>query len=370
MADIINFGTESLPSTASYRIPMGIGFIWAIILVVGILLMPESPRFDIHHGRHERALRTMTKFYGVPLNHQAVAIETAEINKAIEASSGDHPWYEVFSGPRMLYRVLLGMSLQAFQQLTGANYFFYYGTTIFSGVGISNSYVTAMILGAVNVLCTFPGLYMVEKFGRRKCLISGALFQFMCFLVFASIGHFKFQPASLAGDTATEKSSGTVMIVFACLFIASFASTWGPMVWASISDIYPYRYRAAGIAFATSANWGFNFLLAFFTPFITGDIDFQYGYVFAACNFAAALTVYFFLIESQGRTLEEVDYMYIIHVNPIKSSKWDPKEAGENVNTDNLYLAKGGRDITKREESQRSGAVQDEGLFVGNNKPE
>lgn len=387
VADAINYGTESLTNTASYRIPMGIGFVWAIILIVGILLMPESPRYDIVKGRHERALRTMTKFYGVPLNHRAVHVETQEINKAIEAASGDHPWYEVFTGPRMLYRVLLGMSLQAFQQLTGANYFFYYGTTIFAGVGIQNSYVTAMILGGVNVVCTFPGLYMVEKFGRRKCLFFGALFQAICFLIFASIGHFQFLPASLNGDTATEKSSGTVMIVFACLFIASFAATWGPMVWyvvvplhllisyilmicrACIGDMYPYRYRAAGIALATSANWGFNFLLAFFTPFITGDIDYQYGYVFAACNFSAALTVYFFLIESQGRTLEEVDYMYIIHVPPTKSSKWDPKGAGENVNTDQLYLSKGGRDITKREEGARGGVVQDEGLFAGAEKP-
>merc|ERR1711939_988954 len=91
---------------------------------------------------------------------------------------------EVFKGKRMMYRILLGVGIQAFQQLTGANYIFY-------SIGIDNSFITQIILGSVNVVCTFPGLYMVEKFGRRKCLTIGALWMCMCFLVFASLGNFK-----------------------------------------------------------------------------------------------------------------------------------------------------------------------------------
>lgn len=78
------------------------------------------------------------------------------------------------------------------------------------------------------------------------------------------------------------------------------------------------------MALSTASNWTWNFLIAFFTPFITGAIDFRYGYVFAGCNFAAALIVYFFLIEGQGKTLEEIDTMYVDHVLPWKSSKWVP----------------------------------------------
>jgi MFS transporter, SP family, sugar:H+ symporter len=70
----------------------------------------------------------------------------------------------------------------------------------------------------------------------------------------------------------------------------------------------------------------FNFLLSFFTPFITGDIDFAYGYVFAACCFAGAVVVYFFLCESQGRSLEEIDTMYCLHIPPRESAKWRPEE--------------------------------------------
>ncbi len=90
-----------------------------------------------------------------------------------EHAGGKPRWYEISTGPRMAYRTILGVVLQALQQLTGANFFFYYGTTIFVATGLSNSFVTQIFLGTVNVVCTFPGLWFVDRFGRRKCLILG-----------------------------------------------------------------------------------------------------------------------------------------------------------------------------------------------------
>jgi MFS transporter, SP family, sugar:H+ symporter len=206
--------------------------------------------------------------------------------------------------------------------VTGANFFFYYGTSIFTATGLSNSYVTSMILGGVNFGMTFFGLYVVERFGRRKSLIVGALWMFVCFMVFASLGHFSLDQKH---PMSTPKS-GTAMIVFACLFIAAFAMTWGPIVWAVVGELYPSRYRAVCMGLATASNWTFNFLLSFFTPFITADIDYAYGYVFAGCCFAGAVVVYYFLCESQGRSLEEIDTMYILKVVPWKSSSWTPPE--------------------------------------------
>ena len=119
------------------------------------------------------------------------------------------------------------------------------------------------------------------------------------------------------------------MICFASFFIFGFATTWGPMIWTIAGELYPSRYRAKGMALSTASNWLWNFLLAFFTPFITGDIDFRYGYVFAACNVLGGLVVYFFVIEGQGRTLEEIDTMYIQRVVPWHSYKWVAPPASE-----------------------------------------
>jgi len=87
--------------------------------------------------------------------------------------------------------------------------------------------------------------------------------------------------------------------------------------------LYPSRYRAKSMAMSTASNWLWNFMLAFFTPFIVGDIDFRYGYVFAACNAVAGFVVFFFVIEGKGRTLEEINEMYIEKVVPWKSSTWE-----------------------------------------------
>ncbi|KAJ5569601.1 Low-affinity glucose transporter HXT1 [Penicillium hispanicum] len=315
---IINFGTERINSTASWRITMGIGFAWPLILGIGTLFLPESPRFAYRHGRVEEAREVMSKLYGVPTNHRVVAQEMADMKQKLdeERAVGTAPWHEILTGPRMFYRTMLGIALQSLQQLTGANFIFYYGTSIFQGVGLSNSYVTSIILGAVNFGMTLPGLYVVEHYGRRNCLMVGAAWMFICFMIWASVGH------EVLHVTPASHPAGVAMIVFTCFFIVGFATTWGPIVWAICGEMYPFRYRATCMGVATAANWTWNFLISFFTPFISSSIDYRYGYVFAACCFAAILIVFFFVNETQGRTLEEVDTMYVLHVKPWKSASW------------------------------------------------
>ncbi|KAL4933604.1 sugar porter family MFS transporter [Aspergillus undulatus] len=353
VAYCINYGTESLQNSASWRIPLGITFLWGLLLGIGIIFFPESPRYDYRHGRTEQAKSTMAKLYGVSYNHRVIIEELAEVKEQLEAESaakgGFLGWVEMFQGPRMLYRIILGIILQALQQLTGANYFFYYGTVVFNGAGISNTFVTQMILGGVNFGTTFFGLYVVEHFGRRKSLITGGIWMFANFMVFASIGHFALD---VENPPATP-GAGKAMVVFACLFITGFATTWGPMIWAIVAELYPSRYRAKAMAMATASNWLWNFLIGFFTPFITGDIDFAYGYVFAGCLFAAVLVVYFFVLEGKNKTLEEMDMMYVMRVPPWKSSKWVPPPPEGRLTTANVLDQRAARGLDDEQESSK-----------------
>lgn len=362
-AYMVNYGTEaSYKNSAQWRIPNGLSALWAIILGVSVLFMPESPRFAYRIGRVEEARRNMARLNGVSPNDELINQEIAEIEEKLiaERAGGDHPWYEIFTGPRMLYRTLLGMVLQAGQQLTGANYFFYYGTTIFKSVGLSNSYVTSIILGSVNVGATVLGLYIGQKCGRRKSLILGAGWMCICFFIFAFVGHFE-----LYDTSSNNKAAGNVLIVFTCLFIVAFATTWGPMVWAVVGELYPARYRATCMALATSSNWLFNFLISFFTTFITDDINYWYGLVFGGCCLALVFIVFFFMIETKGRSLEEIDTMYMLHVNPITSASWDPSSVQRDglVQTDNMHLAAGGR--AKAEEGGREELMVHDESFAG-----
>ncbi|KAI1177989.1 general substrate transporter [Nemania sp. FL0916] len=326
LAALFNLATYDTQknSSASWRIVIGLGWIFTIGLGAGILLFGETPRHAYRKGRVDEARATLMRVYGAPANHWAIHTQMEEIESKFRAESKVESgliggYIEMFKAPRMSYRIALGVALQMFQQLTGANYFFYYGTTIFQSVQIS-SFITQVILNTINFSVTFIGLYLVEHYGRRKSLIVGSIWMFICFLIFASVGHF------LLDIDAPENTptAGIVLIVFAAIFVLGYATTWGPMVWTLIAEIYPSKYRARAMALATASNWTWNFLIAFFTPFITKAIDFRYGYVFAATNVVGGLIVYFFCIEGQGRTLEEIDTMYVEHVSPRKSEKWVP----------------------------------------------
>ncbi|KAH6686649.1 general substrate transporter [Plectosphaerella plurivora] len=332
LAACFNYGTVThlAHSSASWRIVLGLGWVFTLTLGIGILFFPETPRFDYRRGNIERAQQTLCNVYGATPNHYAIRTQMEEIESklraeaAIKSGNPISEFVEMFRAPRMAYRIFLGISLQMFQQLTGANFFFYFGTTIFQSVAI-DSYITQIILNTINFLVTFIGLYLVEHYGRRKSLIAGSMWMFVCFIAFASVGSFSLDQE----NPQNTRSSGIAMIVMACLFILGFATTWGPMIWTIIGETFPSRYRAKGMAMATASNWLWNFLLAFFTPFITKDINFKYGYVFAGCNLLGALLVYFFVVEGQGRTLEEIDTIYLDNVPARQSAKWVPPSPEE-----------------------------------------
>ncbi|KAI1432522.1 general substrate transporter [Xylaria sp. CBS 124048] len=326
---MVDWGTSGIQNSASWRIPNGLGFAWSLMLGIGILFLPESPRYAYTKGRKQQARHNIARLSGVGDNDPAVNMQINQIQAKLEeeAVQGKANWSEIFTGPRMLHRTILGIVLQAGQQLTGANFFFYYGTTIFRSTGLSNSYVTQIILGSVNVACTVAGLYIVHKVGRRKALIAGAGWIFICFMIYAFVGSFSLDSANPQNTPA----AGSALIVFSALAIAAFATTWGPIVWTAVAELYPTRYRAPCMALATASNWLWNFLISFFTRFITDRIHYWYGLVFAGCCLALMFIVFFFMMETKDRTLEEIDTMYLLHVNPIHSSSWDasqvPKEA-------------------------------------------
>ncbi|EMD95151.1 hypothetical protein COCC4DRAFT_149482 [Bipolaris maydis ATCC 48331] len=357
-AYMVNYGTEkSYINSAQWRIPNGLSALWAILLGTTILLLPESPRYAYRKGKVEDARTNTARLNGVDPHSPFIDAEIAEIQEKLEAEAagGDHPWHEIFTGPRMLYRTLLGMVLQAGQQLTGANYFFYYGTTIFAATGLSNSYVTSIILGTVNVVATIAGLWIVENVGRRKAMMAGAAWMAICLFIYSFIGHYQLDHQ----NPLSTPQAGNIMIVFTCLFIAAFATTWGPLVWAIVGELYPARYRATCMGLATASNWLFNFIISFCSTLITDRIDYFYGLVFAVSLVILFFIVYFFMIETKGRSLEEIDTMYVLHVNPITSSKWDPSTLQKDglVDTDRLHMGPGGRTFSKAEQSGTHGGI-------------
>ncbi|BGP55490.1 hypothetical protein JCM8202v2_003094 [Rhodotorula sphaerocarpa] len=302
IAYCICIGTRGLTQHgAEWRIPNALTIVFALFLGIGIIFCPESPRWLFFQGRHEEAEKSLARTRGVKVedNDYSVRQTYEDMKMAVESEMARERfrWIDCFQ-PRdkILYRTVLLGVLQAGQQLTGANYFFYFGAVIFQGVGISDSFVAQIILGAVNF---------------------GGLWQCCWLIVYATAGTVK--------DPVTHPGIGNLEIVATCLFILGYASTWAPGIWTLVGETPRGTARAKTGAIATSCNWIFNFLLAFFSSFITSAIHYAYGYVFAGCILVESAIVFFFLYESAGLSLENVDRMYNDpDCKPWNSHKWVP----------------------------------------------
>lgn len=345
VANCVNYGVREIQdSDASWRIVIGLGIAFSLPLGLGILAVPESPRWLAARSRWDDARISMARLRGMKddPHHGLVEDDMREMREMLEKERavGVGTWAECFiprknGVPKQVYRTLLGISIHFLQQWTGVNFFFYYGATIFESAGIDDPIRTQLILGAVNVAMTFFGLYVVERFGRRWPLIIGAAWQAAWLAVFAAMG--------TALNPEENSTSGIVMIVAACMFIASFAMTWGPICWVVIGETFPLRTRAKQASIATAGNWLGNFMISFLTPLATSGIGYAYGFVFVGTNVAAGLLTYFFLYESVSLSLENVDAMYSQPgLKPWTSRKWVPEGYVTRLQRDEDYFRRRG----------------------------
>lgn len=340
ISNLVNFGVREIEEqAASWRIVIGLGIFFSLPLGIGVLFSPESPRWLAGRGKWEEARMSIARFRGLKDEPESPLVEEdmQEMSESLaeQSKAGVGSWWECFTGrpshlPRVVYRTLLGVAIHFLQQWTGVNYFFYYGATIFESAGVSDPILVQLILGAVNVLLTLPGLYIVERVGRRIPLIVGAVWQAVWLLIFASVG--------TALPPTENPVAGTVMIVAACMFIASFAMTWGPFAWVVIGETFPLRTRAKQASLATAGNWLGNFMIGFLSPYADDGIGYGFGYVFFATNLAAAVMVYFFLYETKSLSLENVDLMYSdMDISARQSKKWVPPGYHDRRRRDSAY---------------------------------
>ncbi|KAL8884537.1 MAG: hypothetical protein Q9215_007439 [Flavoplaca cf. flavocitrina] len=307
VAAIANNGTKDRNDTGSYRIPIAIQFVWAIIMVVGMLILPETPRYWIKKGKHEKAAKSLSRLRRLDVDHPALVEELAEVraNHEYEMSLGKASYVDIVRGT-VGKRLATGCLLQALQQLTGVNFIFYYGTSFFNNAGIENPFIVSVITGVVNVASTVPGLYLVEKWGRRPLLLFGAVGMFVCQYIVAIAGTVD------PDNTATNK----VLIAFVCIYIFFFASSWGPVAWVVTGELFPLKVRAKCLSITTASNWLLNWAIAYATPYMVnsgpGNANLQSKVFFVWGTFCliCCFFVWALIYETKGLSLEQVDELY------------------------------------------------------------
>lgn len=336
LASCVDYGTQNRTDSGSYRIPIAIQMLWAIILAVGLFLLPESPRYFVKKGKLDKAIQVLTRLRGEPQGSELIQAELAEIvaNHEYEISvipQGGYfmTWYSCFTGglrspSSNLRRTILGTSLQMMQQWTGINFIFYFGTTFFQELGtISNPFLISLITTLVNVCSTPLSFWIVERFGRRTILIWGALGMLICEFIVGIIG------VTAGRQSQHNNSAVSAQIAFICFYIFFFATTWGPGAWVLIGEIFPLPIRSRGVALSTASNWLWNCIIAVITPYMVGtdpgDANLGSRVFFVWGSLCTCCFVYAYLLipETKGLSLEQVDRM-MEETSPRTSAKWVP----------------------------------------------
>ncbi|KAM7209411.1 putative glucose transporter rco-3 [Naviculisporaceae sp. PSN 640] len=315
LASIVNILTYQMKSAAAYRIPMGLQLTWAVVLALGILMLPETPRYLIKRGYKEAAALSLSRLRRLDITHPAIIEELSEIeaNHDYEMRLGPDKYKDILFGePHLGRRTLTGCGLQMLQQLTGVNFIMYYGTTFFAGANVDNPYLISVIMQVINTLSTLPGLVVVESWGRRRLLIVGAIGMALCQLLIASF-------ATATGDNASNaQTQNYLLLVFVAVYIFFFAASWGPVVWVVTSEIYPLKVRAKSMSVSTASNWLLNFGIAYSTPYMVGttnktgtaNLGSKIFFVWGAFCIVAVVFVWCMVYETSKISLEQIDEMY------------------------------------------------------------
>ena len=324
LAALVNQGTNKRNDSGSYRIPIAIQFLWGLILGVGLIFLPETPRFYISKFKDDKAKRSLRFLRNLPEDHPELIAEYDEMKAAFEfeLSFGKASWKKIFStNNKQLKRLFTGVGVQAFQQLTGVNFIFYYGTTFFQSSGIENEFMISVATNVVNVGMNIAGVFLVELMGRRNLLLTGSVVMASSQLIIAIVG-----AASNSG--AADK----VLVAFSCIFIGGFGSSWGPACWAVVGEIFPLTTRAKSVAMSAASNWIFNWALAFVTPYLVdkehANLKTNVFFIWGGFNCLGGFFAWLFVYETKGLTLEQVDELYECVDNAWQSQKFVPSEVG------------------------------------------
>ncbi|KAG0662721.1 Plasma membrane low glucose sensor [Maudiozyma exigua] len=320
----VALATKNRMDASSYRIPIGLQFIWNTVLGIGVMFLPESPRYYVLKDDLASAAKALSFLRGVPVHDSGLLEELVEIKAtydyeaSVESSSLIDCFITTEKRPKQTVRMFTGIAIQAFQQFSGINFIFYYGVNFFNSTGVHNSYIISLTTYAVNVLFNVPGLFFVEYLGRRKILLCGGVVMTISNLIIAIVG--------VSLDTIIADK---IMIAFICVFIAGFSATWGGVVWVISGELYPLGIRAKCAAICAATNWLVNFICAFITPYIvdvkdhTSNIGSKIFFIWGSLNALGVITVYFMVYETKGLVLEDIDEIYKKSKNAMDSTKWN-----------------------------------------------
>ncbi|MGB0121618.1 MAG: sugar porter family MFS transporter [Solirubrobacterales bacterium] len=291
-----------------WRWMLGLGAIPAAILLIGVLRLPNSPRWLMMKERHDEAAYALRQVR--PGGEEAIETELEEIRVSMASDVETGGWRDLMK-PAVKAALLVGIGLAILQQITGINTVIYYAPTIIKDTGINSDFssiLASLGVGVINVVMTIVALRLLDIRGRRELLLIGVsgMTLSLFLLGVAFIG--------ATGTFTTIVAVGSLM-----LFVSSFAISLGPIFWLLNAEIYPLSVRSKAASAGTMTNWFFNFAVSLtFLPLI--DFAGQTGafWLYGAVGLVTLWFCWKFVPETKGRSLEQIETIFKRRAGEIK----------------------------------------------------
>ncbi|KAL4816937.1 general substrate transporter [Aspergillus spinulosporus] len=313
-------------SSAQWRVPLALQIVPGVLMGAGVLSLPESVRWLLVRGdthTHE-AWNSLVWVRGGDHGGR-VGTEFADMKRAVHRDtqeSADFQPRELLLRPNR-HRIFLAVSLLIAQQATGATAMAYFGPQFFSilvspnpqpseAASASANSLTLLltgIFGALKVLsCLLFILFIADRFGRRPLLIFGALGMASCMIATSLLVHSMPIHDQDSSSTISAKSLSTILLIY--LFIVIYNTSWGPLPWPLVAELFPTRTRSSGVALAVASQWASNLVWSFATPFILRDVGANTFLLFGGVCVGSAGFVGLCVPETKGLSLEEVQGLF------------------------------------------------------------
>jgi len=297
----VDYFCSFIHSDWSWRLPLFMQCFMGAFLILGSLLICESPRWLLDNDHDEEGIVVIANLYGKgDIHNQKARDEYREIkmNVLLQRQEGERSYKDMFK--RYYKRVFIAMSAQALAQLNGINVISYYAPLVFEQAGWVGRDAILMtgINGLTYLASTIPPWYLVDRLGRRPILMWGAV---AMIISLSAISYFIYIDIHL---------TPRMVVIFVVLYNAAFGASWGPIPWLYPPEILPLSIRAKGASLSTASNWAFNWLVGEMTPILQDLIQWRLYLMHAFFCAVSFVVVYFCYPETANVKLEDMNSIF------------------------------------------------------------
>ncbi|KAJ7719987.1 MFS monosaccharide transporter [Mycena maculata] len=311
----IGFFTRNIPSSLSWRLPLGLQIAPGVLLAVGaLLLLPASPRLLVMKGRYAEAEASLVRLRGrddalTKIELLEMRVEATLITQpdGVKSGAGELAAWGHLLTKKYRARTMVGVLMMVFQQWSGINALLYYGPTLVRSIGLQGDTVSLLVSGGIGIvqfLAVGPAVVWIDRLGRKPLLRGGSAAMAVSHLVIA------FLVQQFEADWPAHRVAAWTAVAGIYTFTLAYGVSFGPIGWVLPSEVFPLSMRGRGVALATASNWANNFLIGLITPVMMEASPAGTFLTFATACFLAYLWATYSVPETAGVALEDMDRVF------------------------------------------------------------